>query len=58
MRVGQPYGKVRLTAKCGDKVLAQAVKLKVAPGEMEKLVIKTDKFADLTGEITVTLEEM
>ena len=58
MRVGQPYGKVRLTAKCSDKVLAQAVKLKVAPGEMEKLVIKTDKFADLTGEITVTLEEM
>ena len=58
MRVGQPYGKVRLTAKCGDKVMAHAVKLKVAPGEMEKLVIKTDKFADLTGEITVTLEEM
>ena len=58
MRVGQPFGKVRFTAKCGDTVLATAVKLKAAPGEMEKLVIKTDKFAHITGDITVTLEEM
>ena len=58
MRVGKPYGKVRFTAKCGDTVLASAIRLKAAPGEMEKLVIKTDKFSHITGDITVTLEEM
>lgn len=58
MRVGKPYGKVRFTAKCGDTVLASAVRLKAAPGEMEKLVIKTDKFSHITGDITVSLEEM
>ena len=58
MRVDQPYGKVRFTAKCGDKVLATAVRLKAAPGEMEKLVLKKNVLDNIKGTITVTLEEM
>ncbi len=56
LRVVQPYGKVRFTVKSGDQVLATAVRLKAAPGEMEKIVIKQDKLADLTQALTVSLE--
>ncbi|MBE6797068.1 MAG: FAD-binding protein [Ruminococcaceae bacterium] len=58
MRVSKPYGKVRLTVKSGDEVLASAVKLKVAPGEMEKIVLKANKLNNLSGDITVALEEL
>lgn len=58
MRVTQPFGKVRLTARSGDTVLATAVRLKAAPGEMEKITIKRDKLAAVTDTITVELEEI
>ncbi|MBR4072921.1 MAG: FAD-dependent oxidoreductase [Clostridia bacterium] len=56
MRVCDPLGKVRISAKCGDEVLSTAVRLRVAPGEMEKLILKPDKFKNAVGEITVSLE--
>ena len=58
MRVTQPFGKVRFTVKSGDTVLATAVRLKAAPGEMEKIVLKSDKLAEATETITVSLEEI
>ena len=58
MRVTQPFGKVRRTARSGDTVLATAVRLKAAPGEMEKITIKADKLATVTDTITVELEEI
>ncbi len=58
LRVANPYGKVRFTVKSGDEVLATAVRLKAAPGEMEKLTIKKDKLALASGEISVSLEEL
>ncbi len=58
LRVVEPYGKVRFTVKSGETVLATAVRLKAAPGEMEKLNIPADKLAAVTGEITVSLEEL
>ncbi len=58
LRVSNPYGKVRFTVKSGDEVLATAVRLKAAPGEMEKLTIKKDKLALASGEITVSMEEL
>ena len=58
MRVTEPFGKVRFTIKSGDEVLATAVKLKVAPGEMEKVTLKKEKLASLKGNITVSLEEI
>ena len=58
MRVTQPFGKVKFTVSCGDTVLAVAKRLKAAPGEMEKITIKSDALADVSGEITVSLEEL
>ena len=55
-RVGAPCGKVRFTAKSGDTVIASAVRLKAAPGEMEKLVLKREKLAGVTEPITVSME--
>jgi len=58
MRVTNPLGKVRISAKCGDEVLTSAVRLRVAPGEMEKLILKPEQLKKATGEITVSLEEL
>ena len=56
-RVTQPYGKVKLTVSDGERVLVTAKRLKVAPGEMEKLTLKAEMFADAEA-ITVSLEEL
>lgn len=58
MRVSKPFGKVRITVAAGDKTLATAVRLKAAPGEMEKVTVKAEKLADLSDDITVFLEEL
>lgn len=58
MRVANPHGKVRFTVNCGDTVLATAVKLKAVPGEMEKIVLKKEKLAAVSGRITVKLEDI
>ena len=58
LRVTQPFGRVKFTVKAGDTVLATAKRMKAAPGEMEKLTIKQELLANITGEITVSLEEV
>ena len=58
MRVTQPFGKVRFTVKSGDEVLATAVRLKAAPGEMEKIIVKSSKLYLVKDNITVSLEEI
>ena len=58
LRVTQPYGRVKFTAKCGDTVLATSNSLKAAPGEMEKITIKAELLSSVSGEIVVSLEEM
>lgn len=55
-RVTQPFGKVKITAACGDSVLTTAKRLKAAPGEMEKITIKADALQNVSGEIKVELE--
>ena len=54
-RVTQPYGKVKLVVSDGERILATAKRLKVAPGEMEKLTLKADALANAKA-ITVSLE--
>ncbi len=56
LRVTEPFSKVRFTAKSGDVVLATAQRLKAAPGEMEKITVKSEKLAQATEPITVSLE--
>lgn len=58
LRVAQPFGKVKYTVSSGNEVLATAVRLKAAPGEMEKIVLKPEKLALANEEITVGLEEV
>lgn len=58
LRVTQPFGKVRYTVKSGDEVLATAVRLKAASGEMEKITVKAERFKNINEEITVSLEEV
>ena len=58
LRVTNPFGKVKFTIRSGDEVLTTAIRLKAAPGEMEKLVIKAEKMANAKNEIIVELEEV
>ena len=58
LRVAQPFGKVKYTVSSGNEVLATAIRLKAAPGEMEKIVLKPEKLALASEEITVGLEEV
>lgn len=56
LRVTHPFGKVKFTVCDGNKVLAVAKKLKAAPGEMEKIVVKAAALAQTKGPVTVKLE--
>jgi hypothetical protein len=56
MRVTEPFSKVKFTVKSGEEVLATAVKLKVTPGEMEKITVKAADLENVTGPVTVQLE--
>lgn len=58
LRVTKPFGKVKFTVSSGDEILATAVSLKAAPGEMEKIVVKGDKLCNAKNGITVSLEEV
>ena len=58
LRVTEPFGKVKYTVKSGDQILATAVRLKAAPGEMEKITVKAEKLININEEITVSLEEV
>ena len=58
LRVTQPFGKVKFTVKAGDRVLAEAKRLRAAPGEMEKLTVKPELLEGVTEPITVSLEEL
>ena len=46
------------SAKYGENLDAVAKKLKAAPGEMEKITIKAEMLKNVTGPITVSLEEL
>ncbi len=58
LRVTEPFGRVKYTVSSGKEILATAIRLKAAPGEMEKLTVKADKLSLAEDEITVSLEEM
>ncbi len=55
-RVTQPFGKVKISVTQGDTVLAAAKKLRAAPGEMEKITVRSGALAAAAGPVTVSLE--
>ncbi len=57
MRVDRPYGAAVIKAVSNGEIISKAVKIKAAPGEMEKLVIKASDFDKIGSEIIVSLEE-
>ena len=57
LRADKPYGKVRFTVASGEETLVNTMRLKAAPGEMEKIRIPADKLA-AAEELTVRLEEI
>lgn len=58
LRVTKPFGKVKFTVKSGEEILATLIRIKAAPGEMEKINIKAEKLANANEKVTVYLEEM
>lgn len=58
-RVGQVFKNVKLVVKCGDEVIISKNKKKMAPGEMENVLIKLDTVKSLPADstLTVTIEE-
>lgn len=58
-RVGKVFKNVKLVVKCGDEVIMSKNKKKMAPGEMENVLIKLDTVKSLPADstITVTVEE-
>ena len=58
-RVGNVFHDKRVVVTCGDKVLSNRKKIKLAPGEMENVIIKAADIAEMTAdqEIGVSIEE-
>ncbi len=58
-RVANVYKDKRVVVKCGDKELWNKKKIKLAPGEMENVIIKADDLKNMNkgDEIIVSIEE-
>ena len=55
-RVTGAFKNCTITAKCGDRVLVRKKKKIAVPGEMENLLLPQEKFGEINGEISVSLE--
>ena len=55
-RVKNTFRDCTVTARCGERVLAQRKKKIAVPGEMETLLLTAEKLAAVDGDITVSLE--
>ena len=58
-RVGQVYKGAKVVVECDGKILSSKKKVKLAPGEMENVVITADMLKDMNkdSEIVVRVEE-
>ena len=55
-RVSDVFRNVRIVVKNGDKILINKKKQKVAPGEMETVMLKADILSDVSDKLTFSLE--
>lgn len=55
-RVTGTFKNCTIKAKCGDRVLVRKKKKIAVPGEMENLLLPQEKFGEINGEISVSLE--
>ena len=59
-RVANVYRNIKITVKAGDKILLEKKKEKVAPGEMETLILSEKLLDSCAPDATITfaLEEL
>jgi NADPH-dependent 2,4-dienoyl-CoA reductase/sulfur reductase-like enzyme len=58
-RVADVYRDKRIVVKDGDKVILEKKKIKLAPGEMESVIITADMIAGMSGaDISFSLEDI
>lgn len=55
-RVSDVYRNAKISVMCGDKVIATKKQAKVAPGEMQTIIIKGDKLKEASAEIKIVLD--
>ncbi len=55
-RVGQIYKNAKVVLTCGGKVVSSKKKIKLAPGEMENVIIPSDVLATLTQSDEIRVE--
>ena len=55
-RVSDVYKNVCVQVKAGDEVILSQTKKKIAPGEMQTLILKAEKLKGFSGEINITLD--
>ncbi|MBQ8196724.1 MAG: FAD-dependent oxidoreductase [Clostridia bacterium] len=55
-RVSNTFRNCTIKAVCGDKVIATKKRLIATPGEMETLIIPTEKLKEINGTLTLSLE--
>ncbi len=58
LRVTKPMKRVKYTVCSGNVELTNSTRIKAAPGEMEKIILKPEQLKMATEEITVSLEEL
>ncbi len=58
MRVRAIYKNKKLVVRSNDKVILEKKRLHMIPSEMENIKIGKDLFKDITGNITVSVEEV
>ncbi len=58
LRVKDNRRNVRLVLREGDKTIKEVRKLKTAPSEMEKVVVKKAELAAISGPMTLAVEDM
>ena len=58
LRVTQPFGKVKFTVSDGENILTVVKKLRAAPGEMEKIVVKAEALKNISDSVCVSLEAL
>jgi hypothetical protein len=58
MRVTDPFKNKYLTVRHGETIVKKVRKVHLTPGEMESIKIPVEKLHGLTGELTVSLEEV
>lgn len=58
MRVRNVYSNKKLVVKCNDKVILEKKRLHMIPSEMERIKIGKDLLKNITGDISVSIEEV